>query len=93
MCDSLQNNKGGSATLEADMIQTYEAVYEDGVIRLTDDVHLPEHTRVFVIVPEATVVPANRIGSPRLVHPEQAADFVKEVVEEQVSEEGLDAPV
>jgi len=70
------------------MIQTYEAIYEDGVIRLTENVHLPEHTTIYVVVPEATATPVYRVGIPRLVHPEQAADFIKEVVEED-----LDAPV
>ncbi|HZO90550.1 MAG TPA: antitoxin family protein [Chthonomonadaceae bacterium] len=64
------------------MIRTYEALYENGVIRLADDVRLPEHTKVYVVVPEAVEESDYRINSPRLVHPHQAADFVKEVVEE-----------
>jgi hypothetical protein len=64
------------------MIQTYEAVYEGGTIRLADNVRLPEHTKVYVIVPEGVAVPTYRVGSPYLAHPQQAADFVKEVVEE-----------
>lgn len=65
------------------MIHTYEAIVERGVIRLVDDVRLPEHTKVYVLVPEGSEKPGYRIGSPRLVHPEQATDFVKEVVEEE----------
>ena len=68
-------------------MHTYEAVYESGIIRLAGDVRLPEHTRVYVVVPDA-VEKALRISSPRLVHPQQAADFVKEVVEE-----GFDASI
>jgi predicted DNA-binding antitoxin AbrB/MazE fold protein len=64
------------------MIHTYEAIYESGVIRLIDDIRLPEHTKVYVIVPEHIEKPGYRIRSPHLVHPQQAADFVKEVVEE-----------
>ena len=64
------------------MTHTYEAVYENGIIRLPDGVRLPEQTKVYVVVPEAVEKPIYRIGSPRLVHPQQAEDFVKEVVEE-----------
>ena len=64
------------------MIQTYEAIYESGVVRLPADVHLPEHTKVYVVVPDRDTEPRYHIGSPHLVHPGQAADFVKEVVEE-----------
>jgi predicted DNA-binding antitoxin AbrB/MazE fold protein len=64
------------------MLHTYEAVYESGVIRLVDDIQLPEHTKVYVVVPEEIAKLGYRIRSPRLVHPQQAADFVKEVIEE-----------
>lgn len=30
---------------------TYEATVENGQIKLPDAVHLPEHTKVFVVVP------------------------------------------
>lgn len=63
------------------MIHTYEGIYEHGAVRLPDDVQLPEHTKVYVIVPAASE-PFPRVSSPRLAHPHQAADFVKEVVEE-----------
>jgi hypothetical protein len=70
------------------MVQTYEATYESGVIRLPADVRLPEHTMVYVVVPHGDENPRVHVGSPHLVHPQQAADFVKEVVEE-----GIDAPI
>ena len=70
------------------MIKTYEAVCDGGVIRLPADVRLPEHTKVYVIVPEDAEKQTYHFSSPRLVHPEQAADFVKEVVEE-----GTDASI
>ncbi|MFN0121873.1 MAG: hypothetical protein ACKV2V_15370 [Blastocatellia bacterium] len=62
---------------------TYEAVVEDGQIKLPDSVRLPEKTRVYVIVP-GLAAPASRyfVGSPRLVRPEQAMDFAKEVIRE-----------
>lgn len=32
---------------------TYEVTVENGQIRLPDTVHLPDHTKVFVVVPES----------------------------------------
>ncbi len=64
------------------MVRTYEAVYENGAIRLAEDVQLPEHTRVYVVVPESNESLVYRVGSPRLLHPRQVADFVMEVSEE-----------
>jgi hypothetical protein len=63
-------------------ITTIEGVVENGQIRLPATVRLPERTKVYVIIPEVEVQGVAYIGSPRLVHPEQAADFVKEVLEE-----------
>jgi len=60
---------------------TVEGVVEQGVIRLKAGVHLPDHTKVLVVVPGIEVEPASRIMSPRLAHPEQASDFVIEVGE------------
>jgi predicted DNA-binding antitoxin AbrB/MazE fold protein len=39
------------------MVETYEAMYENGIIRLPDNVRLPEHTRVYVVVPGGIVTP------------------------------------
>ncbi len=61
-------------------LTTYEAVVENGQIKLADAVRLPEHTKVFVIVP-LPGIPV-RIASPRLVDSGQAAGFALEVVEE-----------
>jgi hypothetical protein len=63
------------------MVQTFEAVYEGGAIRLPDNIRLPENTRVYVVVPEVATTPVYHIHSPRLVDVAQAGDFVKEVVE------------
>ncbi len=38
-------------------IVTYEATVENGQIRLLETVHLPEHTKVFVVVPGVEVLP------------------------------------
>lgn len=63
-------------------VLTLEGSVERGEIRLREPVRLPEHAKVYVIVPDVDVTRAARIVSPRLAHPEQAADFKMEVVEE-----------
>jgi hypothetical protein len=64
-------------------VLTLEAIVDHGQIRLRDKVILPEHARVYVIVPGVQVTQKTaRIVSPRLVHPEQVADFAKEVIVE-----------
>jgi len=67
---------------------TFEGIVENGQIRLTDNVTLPEHTRVYVVIPDARDATQARVHSPRLAHPQQAADFVK-----QIREVGPDARV
>jgi hypothetical protein len=62
-------------------ISTFEGVVENGVIRLPADVTLPEKARVYVVVPGLESAPRARIRTPRLAHPEQAADFAKEVIQ------------
>ena len=62
-------------------ISTFEGVVKDGQIRLRDKVQLPENTEVYVVIPDFESSPRARVSSPRLVHPEQASDFVKQVVE------------
>jgi len=62
-------------------ILTLEGIVENGQIRLRDQVTLPEHTKVYVVIPEVETVPQAHVYSPRLVHPEQAADFAKQVIE------------
>jgi len=61
-------------------ISTFEGVVKDGQIRLRDNVQLPEDTEVYVVIPDFAALPQARVPSPRLVRPEQAADFVKQVV-------------
>lgn len=63
-------------------VTTVEGVVENGQVRLPAGVRLPEKAKVYVVVPDIEVPSAPYIGSPRLVHPGQAADFEKEVVEE-----------
>lgn len=67
---------------DAPMAQlTFEGFVEHGQIRLKDEVHLPEKTKVYAVVPESGNSPAH-FPSPRLVHPEQASHFDLEIVED-----------
>ena len=63
-------------------VTTIEGVVENGRILLPANVRLPEKAKVYVVVPDMEVPSVAYIGSPRLVHPEQATEFQKEVVEE-----------
>lgn len=60
-------------------VETYEAIVENGQIKLADSVHLREHSKVYVIVPSDAESNQFYVASPRLAQPEQAADFVKDV--------------
>lgn len=62
-------------------ISTIEGIVQNGQIRLLGDVTLPENAKVYVVIPNLEAAPAARIFSPRLVHPEQASDFAKQVIE------------
>jgi hypothetical protein len=63
---------------------TLEGVVERNRICLKTNVRLPENTKVYVIVPDVQVEQVARVFSPRLAHPEQAADFKMEIVEESL---------
>ena len=63
-------------------VTTIEGIVENGQIRMPSSIRLPERAKVYVVVPDAKVQSAAYVGSPRLVHPNQAADFEKIVVEE-----------
>jgi len=69
-------------------VVTFEGIVDDGQIRLKTNIRLPEKTKVYVVVPDIQVEQVAHIFSPRLAHPEQAADFKMEVVEEP-SDAGL----
>ncbi len=62
-------------------VVAFEGVVDDGQIRLQPEVRLPNKTRVFVVVPDLDTRRVARVPSPRLAHPEQAADFEKTIVE------------
>ena len=63
-------------------VVTFEGVVEHGQIRLKTDVHLPDKTKVYVVVPGIEIERVAHIFTPRLAHPEQAVDFEMEIVEE-----------
>ncbi len=63
-------------------IVTLEGIVEHGQIQLKTNIHLPEKTKVYVVVPNIQIERYARIFSPRLTHPEQASDFEMQVIEE-----------
>jgi len=65
-------------------VVTFEGVIENGRVQLPPGVSLPDKAKVYVVVPgisEGGVQRVAHIYSPRLAHPEQAKDFVKEVID------------
>jgi hypothetical protein len=60
-------------------ISTFEGTVENGQIRLRDEVKLPEHAKVYVVIPDLELQHPRHIHSPRLVHREQAEDFTMQV--------------
>ncbi len=63
-------------------LATYEGVVENGHVTLPPNADIPEKTRVYVLVPDPGMQKPLYIASPRLVHPEQAKDFEKQVIED-----------
>jgi hypothetical protein len=63
-------------------IVTLEGIVERGQIRIAPDVHLPDKTKVYVIIPGIQIERVAHVFTPRLAHPEQAVDFELEIVEE-----------
>ena len=62
-------------------VVTYEAVVEGGEVKLPETVQLPEHAKVYVVVPGIEDLRPSMIHTPHLLRPEQAADFAMEIVE------------
>jgi hypothetical protein len=63
-------------------VTAVEGTVENGQVKLPPDVHLPDHTKVYVVIPGIVVTPRVHVGSPRLAHPKDAADFQMEVIQE-----------
>ena len=65
-------------------VSTIEGYVENGQIRVPASVKLPERAKVYIVIPDVEMLRGPiRIVSPRLAHPEQAADFRLEVEEER----------
>jgi hypothetical protein len=66
-------------------VATIEGIVENGQVRLPPGTQLPERAKVFIVIPGGVAEPATAaaskasVYSPRLAHPEQAADFIKRV--------------
>jgi hypothetical protein len=63
-------------------VTAYEAIVENGQIKMLDSVSVPEHAKFFAVVPGGEEGSRFHIASPRLARPEHAADLTMEVVEE-----------
>ena len=64
-------------------VTTFEGIVEQGQIKLASGVQLPEHTKVYIIVPDIELKEQSlTLQSPRLAHPAQAGEFEMEVVEQ-----------
>jgi len=61
-------------------VTTIEGIVRNGQIHLSEDVHLPESTKVYVLVPDIQRQTA-RIMSPRLVDKAKMKDFEREIIE------------
>jgi hypothetical protein len=68
-------------------VTTFEGIVKNGQIRLPANVRLPENAKVYVVVPNVETPKPAYIGTPRLVHPEQAADFKKEILKDTTDAE------
>ncbi len=67
-------------------VLTIEGIVDNGQIKLPSDVRLPEHAKVYVIVPDIIIEQTVHLFSPRLKNPSQASKF-----EMDVSKESSDA--
>lgn len=63
-------------------ITTFEGVVEQGQIRLKSNIRLPEKIRVYVVIPDLRIEQVAHVFTPRLAHPEQAAEFKLEIIED-----------
>jgi predicted DNA-binding antitoxin AbrB/MazE fold protein len=67
------------------MVRRVDAIFSQGAFRPLEPLALPEGTRVHLSVEDGTnanaVQPVAKIHTPKLAHPEDAADFVMEVRE------------
>ena len=62
-------------------VMTVEGVVDHGEIKLKKKLSLPDHTKVYIVVPDIQVEQVVHVATPRLANPEKAADFKMEVIE------------
>ncbi len=63
-------------------VLTIEGIVDNGQIKLTSDVRLPEHTKVYIVVPDMKIEQTVHLFSPRLKNPGQVDDFKMEFIKE-----------
>jgi hypothetical protein len=61
-------------------VAAFEGIVENGQVRLPKDVHVPNHTKVYVVIPGAAEPSPPRLRSPRPTDPKQAKDFEMMVI-------------
>ncbi|MDQ3134085.1 MAG: hypothetical protein M3Q76_04655 [Acidobacteriota bacterium] len=61
-------------------VVTLEGIVEQGQIKITSSIRLPEHTKVYIVVPDAEVEHTVHLHTPRLAHSEEVADFTMEII-------------
>jgi len=83
MIDERRYSGRASDKLDLMKVLTYEAIVERGEVKLPETVRLPEHAKVYVVVPGAEDLPSFRIQTPRLLRPEQVSDFAMEILESE----------
>lgn len=79
--ESVATSGRAGSKLNSMKVLTYEAVVERGQVKLPETVKLPEHAKVYVVVPGVEDLPPSMIHTPHLLRPEQAPDFAMEIVE------------
>ena len=60
-------------------VVTIEGIVENGQIKVPPGVLLPEHARVYIVIPGTPERETTRVISPHLAHPEQIIDFQMDV--------------
>jgi hypothetical protein len=63
-------------------VSTIEGYVENGQIHVPGNVKLPDRAKVYIVIPDVEIRNPILIVSPRLAHPEQAAEFRMEVEKE-----------
>lgn len=61
-------------------VATFEAVVENGQIRVPQNLHVPDRTKVYVVVPHPGELGVVALRSPRLADPKKASDFKMTVI-------------